>query len=95
MSKYIKCPRCGCKDLFIIEDNRNDFYAGLGGYLLTHSILEHYHLLIIRKAYSSAQAAARSLKRFGKNVLTFGAKQGIILIIIKIKESTVRRLNSR
>ena len=24
MSKYIKCPRCRCTDLYVVEDNRND-----------------------------------------------------------------------
>ena len=23
MSKYIKCPRCRCTDLYVVEDNRN------------------------------------------------------------------------
>ena len=25
MSKYIKCPRCRCTDLYVVEDNRNLF----------------------------------------------------------------------
>ena len=39
MGRYIRCPRCPSKNLFIIEDNRNDFNAGVTGFLLTKSIL--------------------------------------------------------
>lgn len=39
MSKYIKCPRCRSINISVVQDNRNDFDAGVGGYLLTGSIL--------------------------------------------------------
>lgn len=37
MSKYIKCPRCRCNQLHIIEDSREDAGRGMFGYLLTGS----------------------------------------------------------
>lgn len=38
MSKYIKCPRCRCTDLIVIEDNRNDIGRGILGHALTGTL---------------------------------------------------------
>ncbi|MBQ9120515.1 MAG: hypothetical protein IJY09_10780 [Lachnospiraceae bacterium] len=38
MARYIKCPRCRSKNLYIIEDNRFNADAALGGWLFTKSI---------------------------------------------------------
>ena len=38
MSKYIKCPRCRCTDLYVVEDNRNDVGRGVFGYKLTGTL---------------------------------------------------------
>jgi len=38
MSKYIKCPRCRCNQLNVIEDNREDVGRGVLGYMLTGSL---------------------------------------------------------
>lgn len=39
MSKYIKCPRCRCTDLIVLEDNRDNIGRGAFGYALTGSLL--------------------------------------------------------
>ena len=38
MARYVKCPKCRSTNIAVIEDNRNDFGAGVTGYLLTGSI---------------------------------------------------------
>lgn len=38
MSKYIKCPKCRSINIDVIQDNRNDFNAGVGGWLLTGTL---------------------------------------------------------
>lgn len=39
MARYIKCPKCKSINIDVIEDNRNDFNAGVAGYVWTGSIL--------------------------------------------------------
>ena len=38
MGKYIRCPKCKCEDLIVLENNRNDVGYGLLGYALTGSL---------------------------------------------------------
>lgn len=38
MARYIKCPRCRSKDIYVIEDNSFNADAALGGWLFTKSI---------------------------------------------------------
>lgn len=39
MSKYIKCPKCRNINIAVLQDNRNNFYAGVTGWLFTKSII--------------------------------------------------------
>ena len=39
MAKYIKCPKCRCTDLIVLENNRDDLGRGVIGYALTGSLL--------------------------------------------------------
>lgn len=39
MEKYIKCKKCRSTNIAVIQDNRNDFGAGVTGYLCTKSII--------------------------------------------------------
>lgn len=39
MGKYIRCPKCRCTDLVVLENNRDDLGRGVFGYALTGSLL--------------------------------------------------------
>lgn len=63
MARYIRCPKCWSTQLYVLQDNRNDFYAGLGGWLLTRSLFGAYMFANSQKSVFQCADCGRVFKK--------------------------------